>query len=472
MPEILTESFCERCGTRFAWDLDDDRYKERMPDCPRCGHNPDRKFWEATFPSLLQMLRSKDRQVSSGAAAELGGRGDVRAVEPLIAALRPREDDPTLAATIALGRLRDDRAVAALIRVMRAGKGPSASAAEALARIGTPESIRAVMENLTRNREARHWLPEIMDAFAEKGVRALSLLTSFLAHEHPDVRRWAATALGGIGERQAVNALLPLLKDADEYVVRHTVNALVKLGWEPTDLRERIHFLMAADDKSKFHALGDAAVPELVKTLLKGADKRSRGNAAKALAELNWRPRNENEKVAFAFSRDEGVSTELGTSWSPPAASEAKRFDVLALIAALGEETLRYGWRIPAVLAYTGDERAVEPLIAVLSASYAPLRSEAAEALGKLGDARAVPPLIAALKDPDARFQAMDALAKLRDERAIAPLVALLANPSPGVRSSAAKALERITGERPYQYLPWLVRYAIGWLRGLFRKRH
>jgi HEAT repeat protein len=53
------------------------------------------------------------------------------------------------------------------------------------------------------------------------------------------------------------------------------------------------------------------------------------------------------------------------------------------------------------------------------------VRSNAAEALGKLGDARAVEPLIASLKDQEAPVQveAAVALGKLGDMRAVQPLV-------------------------------------------------
>ena len=58
-----------------------------MPDCPKCGHNPNRKFKAADLAALLQMLRSDDIYASSGAAAQLGDRGDPAAVPHLIEAL-------------------------------------------------------------------------------------------------------------------------------------------------------------------------------------------------------------------------------------------------------------------------------------------------------------------------------------------------------------------------------------------------
>ena len=72
-------------------------------------------------------------------------------------------------------------------------------------------------------------------------------------------------------------------------------------------------------------------------------------------------------------------------------------------------------------------------------------KSSAADALGKTGDARAVEPLIALLSDEDSIVQdsAARALGKI-GEPAIEPLIALLSYKNPEVRSSAARAFDII----------------------------
>src|SRR4051794_33371531 len=80
MVDLVTT--CSRCNSRFEWNSG-----QSMPDCPRCGFNPNAKFKRADVAELIGMLASPDRFVSSGAAEELGNRGDNDAVEPLIAAL-------------------------------------------------------------------------------------------------------------------------------------------------------------------------------------------------------------------------------------------------------------------------------------------------------------------------------------------------------------------------------------------------
>jgi HEAT repeat protein len=75
------------------------------------------------------------------------------------------------------------------------------------------------------------------------------------------------------------------------------------------------------------------------------------------------------------------------------------------------------------------DKPTFEKLLADLKADDPSVRSEAAEALGKLRNPRAVEPLIQALGDPESQVcnSAIVALGELGDLRAVGPLMDLLA---------------------------------------------
>lgn len=79
-------------------------------------------------------------------------------------------------------------------------------------------------------------------------------------------------------------------------------------------------------------------------------------------------------------------------------------------------------------------------------ASARDVRRAAAEALGRIGDARAVAPLITALKARDStiRYFAAEALGKVKDARAVAPLIVALIDPDYVVGKAAATALANI----------------------------
>ncbi|MCP4658525.1 MAG: HEAT repeat domain-containing protein, partial [bacterium] len=69
----------------------------------------------------------------------------------------------------------------------------------------------------------------------------------------------------------------------------------------------------------------------------------------------------------------------------------------------------------------------LEPLMELLNAAEADLRTYAALTLGECGDPRAIPALLAALDDDDAnaRYHAIEALGKLRAHQAVDALLAL-----------------------------------------------
>lgn len=94
----------------------------------------------------------------------------------------------------------------------------------------------------------------------------------------------------------------------------------------------------------------------------------------------------------------------------------------------------------------SGDNRAVEPLIALLKDKDVGVRARGALALGWFKDKRAVPPLTAALKDEAAevRRSSLFALWKISDRQATDPAIVMLRDPAAGVRQQAAFTLGEI----------------------------
>jgi HEAT repeat protein len=98
------------------------------------------------------------------------------------------------------------------------------------------------------------------------------------------------------------------------------------------------------------------------------------------------------------------------------------------------------------LLGYSGDVRAVDPLLLALDGVDWKLRIAAAGALGKMGDARALEPLLRALQQGDDEFlrrAAATALGGLGDMRALEPLRGILVTPAAHheLRATAARAL-------------------------------
>jgi len=105
----------------------------------------------------------------------------------------------------------------------------------------------------------------------------------------------------------------------------------------------------------------------------------------------------------------------------------------------------------PAVARMVGDVHGLDPLLAALEERKPVLRRSAAAALAQIGDPRATPYLIRALEgttSPGFRESVIEALALIGDRRATAPILWQLAESfDRQVRESAAEALGRIGGD-------------------------
>jgi len=258
---------------------------------------------------------------------------------------------------------------------------------------------------------------------------AVQSLIKVLRDGNKDFRKFAAFALGDIGDKRAVEPLIKALGDKDRDVCENAAEALGKIG-EPT-------------------------VEPLIKAL---GDKNSnvRYRAADALGKIGWHPATDEQKVLYLVALRE---------WDKVVKSGKPAVE--PLIKALGDEDVRS--RAAEALGKIG-EPAVEPLIKALGDLSEYVRREAARALGIIGDKRAVEPLIRALGDKNSgiRKNAAEALGNIRDKRAVEPLIKALGDKDWDVRKNAAGALGDIGDKRAVEPLK---RYYESEFSGIFKGR-
>ena len=213
------------------------------------------------------------------------------------------------------------------------------------------------------------------------------LIKALNYQKDPSVRYAIASALGEIGNEQAVKPLIAALKDQDWQVRRCIVTALAKIGDE-------------------------RAVEPLIEAL-KDTNKEVCGRAATELAKIG----------------DERA--------------------VEPLIDVLNDKDWGNRYAAALALAEIGNEQVVEPLIAALKDDKWKVRYITASALGTIGDERAIEPLIVALSDnsEDVREATATALGKIGDIQAVESLILTLKDQGSLVRRSAAWALEQIAGQ-------------------------
>jgi len=173
----------------------------------------------------------------------------------------------------------------------------------------------------------------------------------------------------------------------------------------------------------------------LIKALGYKKDATIRREAANALGQISAREAEEALITAFVWDKDEDVCK--------AAAHALKKIGVHPVDLFLHEETLIRS-NIAEALGRIRDKNAVEPLIASLEDEYWGTRESAAKALGDIGNNRAVEPLIKALKDENwtVRENAAKALGKIGDKRAQKPLKEALNDEDWHVKQAASDSLK------------------------------
>ena len=176
---------------------------------------------EAVEP-LIRALRDRDPKVRGGAARALetlGARAKA-AVPALIAALTDPEppDDPKPPR----GPSFDDW--------QREGEPRPSGYYAALCAIGPP-AVPVLLERLNApDRQARVVALRALGFLGDDAKSSVPRLIALL--RDPDLRGEAASALGGIGARDAIPALLARLKDLDPGFRACAAETLGRIGWE------------------------------------------------------------------------------------------------------------------------------------------------------------------------------------------------------------------------------------------------
>ncbi|MCD4684978.1 MAG: HEAT repeat domain-containing protein [Anaerolineae bacterium] len=163
---------------------------------------------------LITALEGEDKWVCSRVAQALGQLGDVRAVKPLIAALHDWDRYVRRRAIKALGQIGEP-AVEPLIAALHTGRTEwgRSSAAEALGQIDDTRAVQPLIEALQQGfSSAAEALGQLGDA------RAVEPLIAALNDESQFVRGRTAGALGLLGDARAVGPLIAALQDGFDFL--------------------------------------------------------------------------------------------------------------------------------------------------------------------------------------------------------------------------------------------------------------
>ncbi len=180
--------------------------------------------------ALLLALGSSDPAVSLAAADALGRIKDPATVSSLLPALDHPQEQVRLAAARALGLMGVEGAVGPLRTMFLRGEGATVSVAgQALARIGSPAAIDALLTALADPTPTARWHVALA-GLESLGEPAVPQLVEMLNSKDAVARRNAAQALGWVGSPAATRALVEALRDRDTGVRERAAWALGEIG--------------------------------------------------------------------------------------------------------------------------------------------------------------------------------------------------------------------------------------------------
>jgi len=256
------------------------------------------------------------------------------------------------------------------------------------------------------------WLlgpPNIQKLKQKRNINALVKALTY--KKDPNIRKWAADALGELGEKQAVAPLIAALDDQETDVKCSAAAALGKLG-DPRAVEPLIKsledILVRKSAARVLQRLGKVATPGLLAAL-----EHDNKDVRRYVAEI------------------------LGNLEDPTA--------VEPLIKSLGDDDSSVRRSVATALGNLGDLRAVQPLIKLLKDG----NTDAVTPLGQLGDPQAVQPLLNALskKQHYTTQNAIKAALHKLDDAAIPYFLAALDHDDKAVRRYASEQLDRLGWE-------------------------
>ncbi|HET9426300.1 MAG TPA: HEAT repeat domain-containing protein [Gemmatimonadaceae bacterium] len=387
------------------------------------------------------------------------------------------------------------------------------AAAHAMAKTSAPEAIATLVEVVRERHQDPAMLNAALSALAESDKpSAVFAVAALLDSEDPNVRIYAALALGMLGDERALPALLSRLADPDLNVRYHAIEALGRIGDRRSasviaDIAETRDFFLSFAALEALAIIGDPSVagrlvplledPMLVPAIAAALGALASDDAAVPLVKAITKPNAPAAVIAVALwhihDRLEAQMGE-GALVADLTRAAATPDTVTALLRAMPQASVSDLSGIATVLGWLEDSRidsALAPLLAregvaetaavALSRRGAPAAAAiikftaeaddsvlrvAAAALGRIGSPAAVPFLVSLLpRGAEVAVPAASALAGIGDRRAFEPLLDLLEHRDPSVRHAAVAALNSIGDRGMEQEVRWRLSNERPWVR-------
>ena len=135
---------------------------------------------------------------------------------------------------------------------------------ELLMRLGQRclDSLIAAMEN-----KSLHIREVAIEALGKLGAIALEPLIAALNDQNYEVREKAVKHLRKIKDTRSIDPLIVAMKDLSEYVRYQAAMTLQEIGWEPSNQKEMITYLVALKKVVALASLGKPALRACISVL-------------------------------------------------------------------------------------------------------------------------------------------------------------------------------------------------------------
>jgi HEAT repeat protein len=147
----------------------------------------------------------------------------------------------------------------------------------------TPVDIKEQIKKLySSNRKER---AAASTKLTDIGAPAIDALIDTLKVGNVRAKRQSSIILGDIGGKRAIESLVEVLKGTDYAVIEDAADALDNLGWQPSDQKEEISYLIARRDWDGLAKVGEPAIDDII-PLFRSNDYNLRTGAGEALNKM------------------------------------------------------------------------------------------------------------------------------------------------------------------------------------------
>jgi HEAT repeat protein len=183
-------------------------------------------------PFLIAATKDEINDIRKQATESLGELGSEKAIEPLIALLKDSDSYVQKQAAKLLGQLGSEKAIEPLIALLKdEDSDVREQAASSLGKLGSEKAIEPLIALLNDQDSSVRWRAAY--SLGKLGSeKAIEPLIALLKDEYSSVKEQAARSLGELGSEKATELLIALLKDEDSYVQEQAARLLGELGSE------------------------------------------------------------------------------------------------------------------------------------------------------------------------------------------------------------------------------------------------